>query len=161
MSLVERSRHQLVKEGAFLLPNFLKDTAVQQILEEVLSATPIESEKNHTVFQLPVDPSLPLDHPRNKMVFARIGFIGRSLLSSDSLLRKLYDWPPLLTFLSAVAETTLYQSTDSEGSVYAIVNSKAHVTTWHFDQSPFSIVFMLQPSNQVPYFSHLQMNNAS
>ena len=146
---IERCQRQLQSEGACLLPDFLTPAAVTSLLEEVHHAGITESEKNHTVFQLPPDPAFPASHPRNRMVFARIGFVGRSLLPPSGLLSALYNWEPLRLFLSAVAGTTLHRSTDDEGSVYAIVNGKHHMTTWHFDQSPFSIVLMLQAADMV------------
>lgn len=147
--LVSRCRAQLDKEGSFVLADFIRPLGLTRILEEVLNPTPVESEKKHTVFQLPPDPAFAPTHPRNKLVSARIGFVGRTLLPSNGILNQLYAWEPLRTFLSAVANRTLYRSTDTEGSVYAIVNKKHHITAWHFDQSPFSIVLLLQPSDKV------------
>jgi hypothetical protein len=114
---IARCQQQLQTQGAFVLPDFIQTEALAALLSEVTSVTPTESEKNHTVFQLPPDPAFAADHPRNTMVFARIGFVGRSLLPSTSLLNLMYDWDPLKDFLSAIVGRQLYRSNDNEGSV--------------------------------------------
>jgi hypothetical protein len=76
--------------------------------------------------------------------------VNNPRLPPDGYLNTLYQWDPLKDFLSTVAGEPLYRSRDRDGSVYGIVNTANHITTWHFDESPYSIVFMLQPSAMVP-----------
>ena len=84
-----------------------------------------------------------------RQVSARIGFVNNPMLPADGVLNRVYAWAPLKDFLSEVAGVPLFHSTDLDGRVYGIVNGAHHATSWHFDESPYSIVFMLQRSDIV------------
>ena len=138
----------LTAHGICVLPGLARAEGVAALLEHVQSRPVALSDKYHTVTQLPVDPALPAEHPRNRLVHARIGFVGRRALGAHSPLAALYAWPPLLEFVRAATNSTLFLSADVDGSVYATVNRDGYLTAWHIDQHPVSAVLLLQKAEQ-------------
>eukprot|EP00485_Elphidium_margaritaceum_P024459 CAMPEP_0202717238 /NCGR_PEP_ID=MMETSP1385-20130828/109552_1 /ASSEMBLY_ACC=CAM_ASM_000861 /TAXON_ID=933848 /ORGANISM="Elphidium margaritaceum" /LENGTH=154 /DNA_ID=CAMNT_0049379371 /DNA_START=1 /DNA_END=461 /DNA_ORIENTATION=- len=80
------------------------------------------------------------------MTLAKGGFIGRS--DVPQILIDLYHYPPVLQLFRRVAMLNNYQSlhlsVDAEGSVYGLVGTEGDIGGPHFDQHPFSCVWMLQ-----------------
>lgn len=100
----------LTAHGVCVLPGLARPEGLATLLANVRSRPTAISDKYHTVTQEPVDPALPADHPRNLLVHARIGFVGRRALGADSPLVSLYEWPPLLDFVRAATNETLHLS---------------------------------------------------
>lgn len=141
--LVKQCSVSLNGRGICFLPNFFNEEALKSITTELGSTPPSISDKFHTAYQSPVDTKqFPPEHPRNQLLHAKIGFINRARVGTVA---QLYEWSPLLKFFSDMIGRELFLSEDTNGSVYATVNSKDFITAWHFDQHPYSCVFLIQP----------------
>eukprot|EP00054_Salpingoeca_dolichothecata_P013247 m.73874 g.73874 ORF g.73874 m.73874 type:complete len:385 (+) comp20380_c0_seq2:42-1196(+) len=132
----------IAEKGLCVLPNFLREGGVKQMMLDLTQQVPVSRPHYHNVFQTPKNDSLPENHPVNRELYASIGFISRQLLLG-SRIEKLYVWKPFVDFVSAITQTPIYLSKDPKGSAYATVNAEGQVTSWHFDQSPFAVGFLL------------------
>ena len=91
---VARCATALRESGLCAVPGFLTDRGLAMLRGELSAQPPALSDKHHTVFQTPVNASLPEGHARNRLVHARIGFVGRRMLpgggANASLLEAVY-----------------------------------------------------------------------
>ena len=157
---ITNARSQLNDQGYFLIPNFLSQDAisiVKSTFETALSQDDIAwPEVYRNVFQQQrLNSQLSTDHPFNTMLYNRIGFIGKSLLttinvtdSNSNLFLDLYNSTSLYQFLSDITTVDIYPSTDNHGSIYGLIGFNDDVGNWHFDEHPFSCVWMIRQAQK-------------
>ena len=148
-ALLAEGQAALAARGSFVLSGFLKPEAVGAILAEHASryGEAYYCRKDHNVFLAPQDGERPADHPFNRLQVSDLGCLAWDQIGGESLLGRLYDWPPLGAFLAALlGYPRLYPYEDPLGSVNLNLFQPGQQLGWHYDNADFAITLMLQPA---------------
>jgi len=154
-----RCKQRLDSDGALVLPNFLSDIAIKQIIAEGEQQQNLAfySTNKHNVYLRDSDPDYPMDHARNRLVQSSKGCITDDQISSDSALRTLYDSAPFKQFLAAVlGEQQLYNYADPLSSINLHYAAADQELGWHFDESSFAITLLIQSPQAGSSFEYLE-----
>lgn len=141
-------RRYLRREGALMLPGFLKPAAIEEVRREgeANRHKAYFCIQRHNVYLRPADPALPPSHARNREVVSSKGCITDDLVPRSSPLRILYDAPAFRAFLCDVLEeAALYPYADPLSSINIHYAGPGQELGWHFDNSSFAITLMIQP----------------
>jgi hypothetical protein len=149
--LIARMRSELDRDGACCLRNFLTDEAVERLADEARSlarfAYPGPREASPYFFNYQSDEAakLPEDHPRRVKTRRRLGQVASDLIPRDSLLRALYEWEGLATFLAAAMNVErLYRNADRFQALNISVMEPGGCQQWHFDTARCVSTLLLQ-----------------
>jgi len=130
-----------------VLHNFLTEHAVDSIQQEAKEQQPLAyyTADQHTAYLDPVDPELPEDHTKNRLVNSSKGCITDDQVPAGSALRTLYNAAVFREFLCAVlGEQKLYEYADPLSSINIHYADKNQELGWHFDNSSFAITLLIQ-----------------
>jgi hypothetical protein len=147
--LTRHCREQLDQTGACELPGFLTPSAVELLTREgdALSALAYHSESRGTPYLEIPDRTLPEDHPRRIFDDTSVGVIAYDQFPPDSLMRRLYEWDPLMEFIAAaLSKERLYRYADPFGALNLAVMRDGERLHWHFDQTDFVTSIALRPA---------------
>ena len=154
----EQSRQILNRDGALVLPGFLKSSAIDAIRKEAIDGLDKAYFKTqfHNVYLTPQDPLYPENHAYNRQVESSKGCITDDLIGKDSVLRVLYDSDDFKGFICYIlGEEALYPYTDSLSSINLHYAKTGQELGWHFDNSSFAITFMIQPAEKGGQFEYV------
>jgi hypothetical protein len=88
------------------------------------------------------------DLPKNHPALRRYKTINHTVCADqieDSLVVKLYDWPPLAAFLADVmGKPDLYPMDDRIACANVMTYYEGEALNWHFDRSEFTTTLLLQ-----------------
>jgi hypothetical protein len=146
-AVVDRARVQLAATGAVELPGFVSADGVTALVAEAENLAPRahHSEGVGTAYLEYPDFSLPDDHPRLTWGHYAVGAVAYDLIPEDSLLRKIYEWPPLLGLVEAILDRgSLYRYADPFGALNLAVMGEGDELQWHFDQTDFVVSLAIQ-----------------
>jgi len=152
-------KQRLDSDGALVLPNFLSDIAIKQIIAEGEQQQNLAfySTNKHNVYLREPDPDYPMDHARNQLVESSKGCITDDQISSASPLRTLYDSALFKQFLATVlSEQQLYNYADPLSSINLHYASADQELGWHFDESSFAITLLIQSPQAGGSFEYLE-----
>lgn len=150
-ALVERCRGELRARGAYVLEDFLRFNAVSSILDELdgVLDRAFYSPKTHNAYLAPDDGRFPESHPRNRKQLTTSATLAYDFIGRNSLLDRIYRWPPLRAFIAATLEhDALHPYADALAAVNALVYRPGTQTGWHFDNAHFSVTLMLQQAQR-------------
>ncbi len=145
--LVSECKERLGSTGVCLLPGFVVPEALEMMAAEAREA---ESHayfcrNSHNAYLEHDDGAFPADHPRRLRMETSVGSIAYDQLAPSSVLRRLYEWDPLVAFMGAVlGHPRLYRFADPLGALSVNVFRDGDRHAWHFDESEFSTTLMLQ-----------------
>ncbi len=145
--VVEQARAQLAATGAVELPGFIRPAGVDVLVAEAETLVPRahHSEGLGTAYLEYPDFSLPDDHPRLTWGHYAVGAVAYDLIPEDSLLRRIYEWPPLLGLVGAILDRgPLYRYADPFGALNLAVMGEGDELQWHFDQTDFVVSLAIQ-----------------
>jgi hypothetical protein len=147
--LANACRAQLAATGSCLLPGFLTPQAVTMMAAEAAAVAPLAHRKAGgraaTAYLGPPDESFPEAHPRRRLQTSSVGAIAYDLIPPRSLIRQLYAWDDLLTFLAtALGKERLYRYADPLGALNVAAMERGEHLLWHFDQTDFVVSILLQ-----------------
>ena len=155
---IKTCKERFDEGGVLVLDQFISPQALSRIVEEGVRKKDKAyfAQGTHTVYQLPVDPELPLDHARNRQVVSSKGLIADNVIDADSPLRTLYDAPEFREFLAQIlGEEKLYNYADDVGSINLHYAGEGQELGWHFDESSFSITLMIQRPEEGGEFEYV------
>lgn len=150
-TLVHACRAELTANGACNLPGFITPAAVEAMvaLADQLSSKAWTSNRPHTIYFEPVDPTVPAEHPRAHEVRSVKHGIAYDHIPTDAPMRRLYESDDLTRFIAAVLDKpVLYRSADPLDGLQITRMGEGDELGWHFDGSEFSITVMYQPSDE-------------
>src|SRR6266852_1970865 len=159
-ALTVQSREQLDRTGGCELPGFLKPEAVAILVREAdsLAARAYHSVVTGTPYLAVPDPSLPEDHPRKFFEPTSVGVVAYDQFPSDSVLRQLFEWDPLMEFIAAtLKKDRLYRYADPMGALNLAVMGDGERLHWHFDQTDFVTSIALRPSEAGGDFEYVPL----
>ena len=164
-SFQKECRHKLQQDGALVLPNFLTEECIAQVVAEGKQQMHLAyyTEDRHNVYLTESDPDFDKDHARNRLVDSSKGCITDDFIPSNSPLRRLYDAPTFRKFLAEVLEEQqLYNYADPLSSINLHYASEGQELGWHFDNSSFAITLLLQKPEQGGHFQYIpNMRNSA
>jgi len=146
-AFVADCRRRYVRDGACLLPSFVRPAALGLMAAEAngIAGQAFFCEDSHTPYLAAADQDLDASHPRNRRQATRVGSVAYDRLPADGLIRRLYRWPPLKDFIAGVlAKERLFHFADQLGACSVNVFKDGSQHGWHFDESEFTITLMLQ-----------------
>lgn len=146
-SLVEACQNDLAERGMFNLDGLVRPEALRQCLAEV---TPVHKtsafthKRKHNVYFKDAIDGLAPDHP----ALAMLETINHTICADqipDSLVCRIYEWPPLARFLAdAMDKPVLYTMPDPLARVNVMAYRHGETLNWHFDRSEFTTTLLLQ-----------------
>ena len=150
-ALVSAAQTGLRSTGASELPGFLTKAGIALACAEARTLAPsaFPSSSRATVYLGGADASLGAEHARNQMVSSSVRVIAYDMVPTTHLLRRLYEWDVLLSFLADVlALPRLYRYADPLGALNIAVMGDGDALGWHFDQTDFVTSLALIPADQ-------------
>jgi hypothetical protein len=146
-ALVERCRADLVGNGMFTLPGFMRPDIAQAAAQALLPRFATESfrhERRHNIYFQPAIPDLPVDHPALTEFQTSNDTLCLDQMP-DSAMAALYDWPPFARFLAdTMGKDALYPMADPLAGVNVMSYAEGQSLNWHFDRSEFTTTLLLQ-----------------
>ena len=158
-AFVEKCRKSLRETGVCYLPGFVKSGVAAAMATEGLALLPASyrDESRHNVYFTGEDPDLPGDHPGYHSQRLATNTIPYDLIAPDSMLRRLYNWVPLLEFVAAVlGRKRLYLHADPMGAMILFVHGEGDELGWHFDHADFVTTLVLQAPERGGAFEYVQ-----
>ena len=149
--LIQESRKNLCSNSVVTLPNFLTQSAIDELVQESLSvqhkAYYRDKNSTHNVYLSQPDDSKPPTHIYNHQVITDKGCVTTDQLPPNTLLKTLYYNPRFQQFLEQVLQIKKvypYSPRDRLSSITVHYNSNGQELGWHFDNSAFAITLLLQ-----------------
>jgi len=146
-ALTHHCRQQLDETGACELPGFLTPAATAALAREsaALSVQAYHSEGYGTAYIEIPDFSLPDEHPRRIIGRNAVGVVAYDMFPARALLRRLYEWEPLMAFIgAALCKERLHRYADPLGALNLAVMGDGDELYWHYDQTDFVTSIALQ-----------------
>ena len=150
-ALIDQARAQLAGTGAVELTGFVSPDGVAALVgdAEALAPRAHHSDGVGTAYLEYPDFSLPDDHPRLTWGHYGVGAVAYDLMPEHSLLRRFYEWEPLLELVAAVLDRgPVYRYADPFGALNLAVMGDGDELQWHFDQTDFVVSLAIQTADQ-------------
>ena len=148
-TLIKSGQSKLRMQGVFQLPGFLRTSALKKCVDQlapVIEQGSFLHNREHNIYFDDHYTGIPAEHP----ALTRMQTVSQTVCAdqiAQSMLTKLYAWPPLINFIaSVVGKAHLYPMDDSLASLNIKSFRKGDVTNWHFDRAEFTITLLLQKS---------------
>lgn len=145
--LVERCQDDLVRRGMFNLEGLVRPQALSRCLAEIIpvrESNAFTHKRTHNVYFKDHVAGLAPDHPALRAVET----INHTVCADqipDSLVCKIYAWPPLAQFLAdTMDKAALYTMADPLARVNVMAYGHGEALNWHFDRSEFTTTLLLQ-----------------
>ena len=152
-------KQTLDKNGALVMPGFLRPAAIQSVQREGKDNQHLAyyTASKHNIYLTESDPDYPLDHPRNRTVVSSKGCITTDQIPTESALFTIYNSPEFRDFLCAVlGEDELHEYADPLSSVNLHYADKGQELGWHYDNSSFAITLMIQSPESEGVFEYVK-----
>lgn len=186
--IINDSQRQIAETGAFKIENFLSSKTIDALLESFKkgeSTNAISWAKiPRTVFQKTSIgySNLGLNHPFNKLLDIQMGFFGTEsfysqLVPSENkkeddphkIILSIYNLYKckkeskvskyFYQFLSKINNNVeFYPSNDKFGSIYGLIGKNTDYITWHFDEHPFSCIWVIKKGKNGGQFNYVHFN---
>lgn len=157
-SLCDAGSKAMRDRSLFMLPDFLLPAGVARLLDEIDALAPHADLRRMTrtpyTFK-PLDESLPAEHPRRRQQSYEISMLCRDRLVSRSSLESIFEWPPLVRFLSRVVGRELFCNVDPAYSCMVTLIAPGGEHGWHFDTNDFVATLMLRVPEQGGVFEYV------
>ena len=156
-TLIAAGRENMVKLGAYEMPDFVTPAAIEalQLESAILERAAFFKPVVGNPYLTPEDPSLPKDHPNRMTETTRVGVVAYDQYPRDSLLRRIYEWDPLMNFVGKVLNLPeIHRYADPMGGLNLAVMTKDDYLRWHFDQADFVTSLSVQSSDDGGKFEY-------
>ncbi|MGI9310270.1 MAG: HalD/BesD family halogenase [bacterium] len=163
-AFAQQCRREYQDAGLCILPNFLQPAARKTIADEASGLLPHAyfCDNTHNVYLTDDDAQADdgatsaTHEVARRREHTRVGSVAYDLIAADAKLRQLYLWDPLKNFIAYVlGKPALHRFADVFGacSINVFVDGGAH--GWHFDESEFSVILMLQTAQRGGAFEYV------
>jgi len=150
-SLFESVQNALEKDGCAVLKSFIKPAALPGLVAEAdfASASAYRSFNRTNAYFSQDDPKLPESHPKRRFYDRSNAFIPADNFGDGSILRAVYNWQPLSSFLQSVLEEeNFFPYGDPLADVIVNQAEEGQGFPWHFDTNNFTVTLALQNADQ-------------
>lgn len=143
----ERYRREYLANGLCALPEFISPGPLQRLVAEsnAVAGDAYFCKSTHNAYLTEDDGDVPAEDIAKRREKTFVGSVAYDRLGNGSLLRALYLWDPLKSFIgSVIGKPELHRLADPLGacSINVFVDGGEH--GWHFDESEFTVTLMLQ-----------------
>ncbi len=163
-AFLEQCRQHLRRDGALALPGFVRPEVLPGLVAEAeagasrsrpfLHHFQFGSGTSEETYELE---GLPADDPRRFRSRTALTFVGEHLIPATSWLRRLYNWPPMMDFVSQVLQLPrLYRRSDGLSGINYTVMGEGDEQSWHFDQAHFITSILLQSAEAGGDFEYVR-----
>jgi hypothetical protein len=158
--LLKECRQSIAKLGACEMPDFVTARALTLLQEEsnALEKDAFFKPVTGNPYLAPGDDKLPKDHPINMTETTRVGVIAYDQYPEISLLRRIYEYDPLMKFVGAIMQLpAIYRYGDPMGGLNLSVMVQDDYLRWHFDQTDFVTSLSVQSSDAGGEFEYVPL----
>jgi hypothetical protein len=159
-TLLQTCRQQIKATGACEMEEFVTPQALDLMQQEshILEKHAFFKPVVGNAYLAPGDPSLPKDHPLNMTETTRVGVIAYDQYPEISLLRRIYEYDPLMKFIGAIMELPeIHRYGDPMGGLNLSVMVDQDYLRWHFDQTDFVTSLSIQNADQGGEFEYVPL----
>lgn len=156
-ALVARCRESLAVRGLFSLEGLVRPDPIRRCAEEMqplLDSVSFTHERAHNVYFVDRVPGLPPEHP----ALHQVKTVNHTLCGdviAQSLITRIYEWPPLIDFLAAVMERPRLHTMEDPLARLNVIGYRAGETlNWHFDRSHFTTTLLIQAADEGGEFEY-------
>ena len=146
-ALIEKTRAALDDDGCAVLKGFIRAERIPDLVTEAEAAAQNghRSYNETNVYFTKTDPSLPVDHPARRFYPRSNAFIPADNFGTGSILRAIYEWPPLTPFLkAALREEKFFPYADPLADVIVNMADEGNGFPWHFDTNNYTVTLAIQ-----------------
>jgi hypothetical protein len=148
-AVVDQHARSIRETGAAELSGFLTADGLARCRADAESLVPQahwSRGKSGPYLEIP-EPGWPDGHPRRHLEPFSVGAIAYDLFPTESPLRQLYEWDPLMHWIGAIlGRSPLHRYADPLGALNVAVMQDGDSLEWHFDQTDFVVSLALQDS---------------
>ena len=144
---IETLRTSLANSGFAEAPAFLSTSGLARCIAdaEALALRQYKSVGEGTAYLEEPATHWSTEHPRAVKQRYSVGVVAYDQFPTDSPVRRLYEWAPVIAFVSAVLERApLYQYADPLGALNLAVMGDGDELQWHYDQTDFVVSLALR-----------------
>ena len=157
-AFADKCRARYRETGLCMLPEFILPDVLSAIAQEAngLTDKAYFCKSTHNAYLTQTDSGLPEDSVAKRQEQTFVGSVPYDDIAENSRLRRLYMWDPLMHFIGYVLDKNpFYRFADPLGacSINVFVDGGEH--GWHFDESEFTVILMLQPPESGGAFEYL------
>jgi len=162
VSLVEKVRRDLAKDGCAVVKGFLSETGLKAAVAEADSvADKAHRSYNSTnIYFTQDDEALPADHPARQFYERSNAFIPADNFAPEGALRQIYDFPGFDDFIRLCLdepEDRFFRYADPLADVIVNTAGEGNGFPWHFDTNNFTVTLALQNAEQGGAFEYAPM----
>lgn len=156
-AVVSRARRELADVGCTVLPDFIRPSLRDALSAECAALAPRAHYDVETVnvYNMAVDPELPVDHP-GRMSFERgNAFVPRDRIPPEALISRLYTHDAFRDFLARCFELPrLHELADPLSGLVLNVVAPGKEHPWHFDTNEFTVSMLTQDAEEGGVFEY-------
>jgi hypothetical protein len=157
--IVNQYSKELDLTGCCSLPNFIKKTSLERMLNEIgrkRNKVYWASDKHNPYFTKE-DKTLSKNHPKRMFQTRHSGYVNSNILDKESDLRILYTQQTLVDFVSNCLKVKpIYCWEDPLGSNPYSLMDPGHYFPWHFDGNEFTLSILIQKAEKGGIFEYVQ-----
>lgn len=158
-ALVARCRRALDTDGLFNLDGLVRTSVLDGIVADVMPSLrdhAFTHSRRHNIYFLPEVEGVPSDHPA-LTEFETVNHTVCADQIPDSLVCRIYEWPPLAAFLADVMQKpVLHTMADPLARANVMAYHAGEALNWHFDRSEFTTTLLLQAPDAGGDFQYRQ-----
>ncbi|MCM3884483.1 arpA protein [Frankia sp. R82] len=146
-NVVSRARHELYSDGCCVLPGFIAPPVFGRLVEECSSVAGLAYDHIEDVnaYNIPVDASLPADHPGRHIMRRGNAFVARDQIPADFDVHRLYRSATFQHFVAACfGLPAVHELADPLAGLCLNVISPGLEHPWHFDTNEFAVSLLTQ-----------------
>lgn len=158
--LLKQCQKSIAELGACEMPDFVTPRALTLLQQEskVLETSAFFKPVTGNAYLAPGNDQLPKDHPVNMTETTRVGVIAYDQYPEISLLRRIYEYDPLMKFVGAIMQLpAIYRYGDPMGGLNLAVMVKDDYLRWHFDQTDFVTSLSVQATEEGGEFEYVPL----
>jgi len=158
--LLKQCRKSIAELGACELPDFVTPRALELLKQEsrALEKNAFFKPVTGNPYLAPGDDKLPKDHPLNMTETTRVGVIAYDQFPEISLLRRIYEYDPLMNFVGTIMQLpAIYRYGDPMGGLNLSVMGEDDYLRWHFDQTDFVTSLSVENSEAGGEFEYVPL----
>ncbi len=140
--IVNDIKQELAEKGCSVLPEFVKEEALDILEEEGVKVSPHAYRYIETVnaYNIDIGADLPDNHP-GKITFEKgNAFVAKDLIPADCIISQLYTAPVFKNFIASCFDMEeIYELADPLAALCLNVLDPQRSHPWHFDKNEFTV----------------------
>ncbi len=141
-------RETFAEKGVLVLDEFLLPERMADFIAEGNKLAPLafHNEVVGNAYLTETDLTQTEDHPARMTERTSLGAVAYDQFPKESLMRRVYEWRPVMDFVAAILGKPVYQYACPMGALNLSVMRDGDYLRWHFDLSDFVVSIHLQES---------------